>query len=144
MLRLKLPVCRYRYHYSCLAHDNEAFESNISSTSLPTPTPPPAPPIIASTTSHQILGPTTLSGTQLVSKFNKPRSEADIVSVQMALWRIPSKGTDLVLTVNYPLGKSGTARDSDGEKMAQEAFQRAVETLRIVDFGLFAGEGGGA
>lgn len=89
-----------------------------------------------------------------MAKFNKPESEADDVLVQLALWRVPSKNTDLVLTVNYPLQTppaaghaNGTTNggtpvhggDDAGWRLATEAFNQAVRTLNIIDFGLFAG-----
>lgn len=124
----------YRYHYSSLAHDNTALSSSIASISLPSPSPPPS----TSTTLPPILGPTTLIGTQVVSKFNKSAEEADTVLILLALWRLPSKDADLVLTVNYPIKKEGKGEEESGE-VARAAFEEAVRTLRIQDFGLFAG-----
>lgn len=83
-------------------------------------------------------GPTVLTGTQTVSKFNKPSEEADTVLIQFALWRIPSKNADVTLCVNYPvkMGESGEERDPED---AKKVFEEAVRTFKIKDFGLFAG-----
>ncbi|SGY40929.1 BQ5605_C003g02444 [Microbotryum silenes-dioicae] len=121
-----------RYHFASLAHDNEALSYSIDSTSQPTTTSP-----------HPLLqGPITLLGTQSISKFNKPASQADQVTVFLALWRIPEKKTDLVLTVNWPnvvFDEEGKASDqSEGVGRAKKAFEEAVKDLKVVDWGLFA------
>lgn len=53
----------------------------------------------------------------------------------MALWRIGSKKTDLVLTCNLPVKESPEM----GEDEAKRVFEEAVESLVIKDYGLFAG-----
>lgn len=53
----------------------------------------------------------------------------------MALWRIESKKTDLVLTCNLP-ARDGTEM---GEDEAKRTFEEAVKSLLITDYGLFAG-----
>lgn len=57
----------------------------------------------------------------------------------MALWRIESKNTDLILCVNYPVQKAGQPRDEEGERKAKQVFDKAVETLEVKDLNLFAG-----
>ena len=114
-----------RFHFSSLAHDNTALTSTISSVLLP-----PSP-------SSPILGPTLLSGTQTISKFNLPADKADTVLLLVALWRIPSKKADLVLCVNYPVRKEG-GEEASGDG-ARAVFERAVRTLVVKDLGLFAG-----
>ena len=68
----------------------------------------------------------------------------------MALWRIPSKNADLVLTVNFPLaygdpekavkGPTGeVVLDVVGETATMAMFETIASSLEIVDLGLFAG-----
>ncbi|SCV66964.1 BQ2448_5610 [Microbotryum intermedium] len=122
-----------RYHFASLAYDNDAQSDSIESTSLP-----------SRTTSDPLLqGPITLKGTQTISKFNKPTSQADEVVIFLALWRIEDKRSDLVLTVNWPkvvYDDEGKAKDQkDGVGKAQKVFEDAVRDLKVVDWGLFAG-----
>lgn len=65
----------------------------------------------------------------------------------MAVWRLrgvgnSGRGTDLVLTVNQPVALAGedVSPDVGGQRRAaaQNVFDRAADTLRIVDWGLFA------
>ena len=49
----------------------------------------------------------------------------------MALFRIEEKDIDLVVTFNVPLAPLG-------EGIGKADFRTFVETLRIVDYGLFA------
>lgn len=81
--------------------------------------------------------PIALYGTQLVQKFN--RASADDVRVLMALYRVETKGVDLVLTMNVPITSSDDgAVGEEGFTTARADFDSAVRSLRIVDFGLFA------
>jgi hypothetical protein len=122
-----------RFHFSSLAHDNTALSSSVTSITLP------ETPSLSSSSAHPaVLGPTVLVGTQLVSKFNKPESEADTVLIQFALWRIPSKDTDVTLCVNIPV-KMGETGEEKSDVEARKVFQEAVKSFRIEDFGLFAG-----
>ncbi|GAA5937764.1 hypothetical protein JCM1841_004779 [Sporobolomyces salmonicolor] len=125
-----------RFHFSALAHDNGALSSDVSSLALPSSAPAPAPG------EPEVLGPTLLSGIQLVSKFNRPASEADTVLIQLALWRIPSKNADVTLCVNYPIrmGETGEERSPDEAKMV---FEEAVRSFGIKDFGLVFSQAGG-
>ncbi|GAA5950057.1 hypothetical protein JCM21900_001379 [Sporobolomyces salmonicolor] len=128
-----------RFHFSALAHDNGALSSDVSSLALPSSAPAPAP----APGEPEVLGPTLLSGIQLVSKFNRPASEADTVLIQLALWRIPSKNADVTLCVNYPIrmGETGEERSPDEAKMV---FEEAVRSFGIKDFGLVFSQAGGA
>ncbi|GAA6060536.1 hypothetical protein JCM10212_006900 [Sporobolomyces blumeae] len=122
-----------RFHFSSLAHDNSASSSDISSIRLPDPASTAAEPPSVPTQ-----GPAVLVGTQVVSKFNRPASEADTVLIQLALWRVPSKNADVTLCVNFPttMGETGEARDP---LEATKVFEEAVRSFKIVDYGLFAG-----
>jgi hypothetical protein len=123
-----------RFHFSSLAHDNTALSSSVTSISLPeTPSTPHS-----SSSDPVVLGPTVLVGTQLVSKFNRPESEADTVLIQFALWRIPSKDADVTLCVNCPV-KMGETGEEKSDEEAKRVFKEAVESFRIEDYGLFAG-----
>jgi hypothetical protein len=68
---------------------------------------------------------------QLVNKFNL--SVPDTVRVLMALFRLPAHDVDLVVTANVPAG-GGDLQDA----AVREDFTALVESLSILDFGLFA------
>ncbi|GJN88385.1 hypothetical protein Rhopal_001351-T1 [Rhodotorula paludigena] len=122
-----------RFHFSSLAHDNSALSSTVSSVSTPSAAPKPSGPGLPI-----VQGPTVLTGTQTVSKFNRPASEADTVLIQLALWRIPQRDADVTLCVNFPvrMGETGEERSADE---ARRVFEEAVRSFEIRDFGLFAG-----
>lgn len=120
-----------RFHFASLAHDNTATSATVESLSLP------SPPSTSTSTSPTLLGPATLSGLQTVAKFNLPPERADVVLVLMALWRIPSKNTDLVLCVNFPVSEEGGPQLD--ATLARKVFADAVQGLQIKDYGLFAG-----
>lgn len=58
----------------------------------------------------------------------------------MALYRLESKGIDLVVTFNVPIAAVGekAAVDSKESEQAQSDFETFARSLNIVDFGLFA------
>ena len=71
-----------------------------------------------------------------------------MVRVYVACFRIPAVTTDLVLSFNSPVqisAKSSSARMSDPSAVEEEAdpmhatsdFNTMVDSLKIVDFGLF-------
>lgn len=74
--------------------------------------------------------PIALEGLQRIRKFN--HATTDDVRIYMALFRIEKKDIDLVVTFNVPL------ESLDGEGIAKADFRTFVETLRIVDYDLFA------
>lgn len=55
----------------------------------------------------------------------------------MALFRIPNKNTDVVLTVNVLTQTQNPETEVIEQEEWEPAFIRAVETFHIVDFGLF-------
>ncbi|GAA5929497.1 hypothetical protein JCM3775_002357 [Rhodotorula graminis] len=122
-----------RFLFSSLAHDNTALSSSISSVSLPSAAPRPSGP-----GQPVVLGPTVLAGTQTVSKFNRPDSEADTVLIQQALWRIPARNADVTLCVNWPV-RMGETGEERGDDEARKVFDEAVRSFEVKDFGLFAG-----
>ena len=119
-----------RFHYSSLAHDNTALSSTTTGINLPTPA--------SASAASPVVGPATLTGQQVISKFNKGPEDADTVLILLALWRIPSKQADLTLCVNFPLKKAGEEAEASGE-YATRVFEEAVSSLKVEDLGLFAG-----
>jgi len=117
-----------RFHFDSLAHDNDAVDSkveNVVKAQVDRTAPQPSPYL--------------LRGTQFVRKFNRPIP--DQVELLMALFRVPHKGADVVLTVNVPTRtqnpETKAIKQEEWEPITQ-AFYRAVETFQIVDFDLFA------
>jgi hypothetical protein len=117
-----------RFHFDSLAHDNDATSTTVENVNTPAQQPESDKPIVLS----------VLQGTQLVPKFN--RTHPDTVKILLAVYRVVEKGADLVLTFNVPVQaeKSGSAVDEEGAKRWLAAYETAVSSLRIVDFGLFA------
>ena len=73
----------------------------------------------------------------MVQKFNKQTS--DEVRILLALYRVPNKKVDLVMTMNVPTTSAGGGASSESEyTSAKETFEIAAKSLRIVDYGLFA------
>jgi hypothetical protein len=57
----------------------------------------------------------------------------------MALYRIETKSIDLVVTFNVPLKtNNGDAVGEEGVMLAKDDFMVLVQSLKIVDYGLFA------
>ena len=107
-----------------MAHDNSAVDSEVESVAkaqVDCTAPQPSPYL--------------LQGTQWVSKFNRPTP--DQVKIFMALFRIPNKNTDVVLTVNVLTQTQNPETEVIEQEEWEPAFIRAVETFHIVDFGLF-------
>lgn len=78
-----------------------------------------------------------LSGTQNVPKFN--RTTPDKVQILMALYRVEQKNIDLVVTFNIPTqSDDGGAVGTEGLDTATSHFNSFIQSLRIVDYGLFA------
>jgi len=113
-----------KFHFASLAHDNNAKSSTIEK-------------IIAQTSGNTLTpSPILLQGVQLIPKFNHPTS--DTVRILMGLFRVESKNIDLVVTFNVPINsQDGNAVDSTGQEKANADFMTFVESLRIIDFGLF-------
>ncbi|TRM61745.1 hypothetical protein BD626DRAFT_405360 [Schizophyllum amplum] len=117
-----------RFHFNSLAHDNDAQASTVTNVSV----------IPNDRAGDQTPSTIILSGVQSVAKFN--RATLDEVRVLMALYRVESKGIDLVVTFNVP---TSTSEDSGAVKSEQwmvieSDFKTFVTSLQIVDFGLFA------
>ncbi|EDP45564.1 hypothetical protein MGL_0553 [Malassezia globosa CBS 7966] len=108
-----------RYHFDSLAHDNSALESQIlkvaSTTCIPQNPAQGATPT-----------PSLAQGLQIVRKFGKA-SDEDRVQISIAMWRLPSKNVDLVLSINDPTCA----------RIDWSVLQQAASSLHIVDWGLF-------
>ncbi|KAM0754020.1 Mog1p/PsbP-like protein [Meredithblackwellia eburnea MCA 4105] len=127
-------------HWQSLAHDNDAITQTILSTyTLP----------LTTTQKQQqqqefkVEGPTIVIGHQTIAKFNA--NIPDTVLIQLAIWRIPQKNTDLVLSVNFPIKQANSNNDNSQSQeerdpsTAKKVFQDILNGLVIKDFGLFAG-----
>ncbi|WFD04126.1 hypothetical protein MOBT1_002829 [Malassezia obtusa] len=108
-----------RFHFDSLAHDNDATDMQIDWVDAAT----------SSAADGATPRPSLLHGTQKVKKFGKI-TEEDTVHIWVAVWRLPSKNVDLVLSRNNP-----SAADLDAES---QAFRTTAGSLRIVDWSLFA------
>ncbi|OCB84107.1 Mog1p/PsbP-like protein [Sanghuangporus baumii] len=118
----------HRFHFDSLAHDNDAQASEVLSVVVPDETSPSA----TGTPS-----PILLDGSQRVAKFN--RVTPDDIRILLAIYRFKSKGIDLVLSANLPVAKeTGGGLNEADFNVAKEAFLTAAQTLKIIDFGLFA------
>jgi hypothetical protein len=57
----------------------------------------------------------------------------------MAVFRVESKATDVVITFNIPIvSVDGGAVGNDGVATSETDFDTFVRSFRIIDFGLFA------
>lgn len=112
-----------KFHFNSIAHDNEASYKTIEHVST----------VPTSQTSTSI--PHTLQGTQLVPKFN--RTQPDRVRIFVGLFRVEAKKTDIVFSVNLPLITENGPVSPELQKPVEEAFIKAVNTFKIVDFSLF-------
>ncbi|KAI0957111.1 hypothetical protein AcW1_005607 [Taiwanofungus camphoratus] len=115
-----------RFHFDSLAHDNDAEAKEILEISQ-----------ASNGTGHSTPAPIVLHGTQSIRKFNS--ALPDEIRVLLAVYRIQGHDTDLVMTMNVPMKTSDSAAVSEaGWKAARDTFAAATQSLRIVDFGLFA------
>ncbi|EPQ58446.1 Mog1p/PsbP-like protein [Gloeophyllum trabeum ATCC 11539] len=115
-----------RLHFASLAHDNDAESSTVHDVG-----------IIPNDRGDNTPSPVVLYGTQSVKKFNQ--TVPDEVRILLALYRVKDKNVDLLLTCNVPVrAVDQGAVGEEGFTAAKGDFDRAVQTLRIVDFGLFA------
>jgi len=115
-----------RFHFDSLAHDNDAEKSVVEQVD-----------IVTNGTGHHTPAPVILSGVQSVRKFNK--TTPDEVRVLLAVYRLVDHNIDLVMTMNIPTRAEDGDSVSDAEQAAsKDVFAIAAQSLRIVDFGLFA------
>lgn len=104
-----------RYHFDSLAHDNSAVFSVVDA----------ADAVDGAARAGETPAPATAHGRQTVPKFGKHANEEQ-VTIYVALWRLPAKNVDLVLSLNDPAGRVTAAQ-----------FRAAAASLRIEDWGLF-------
>ena len=107
-----------RFHFDSLAHDNDARAAEVAWVEVVGS---------GSDAAAAATRPALLGGTQRVCKFGKDELE-DTVFIWVAVWRVPSKRIDVVLSVNSPHTPGA----------AEALFRGAATSLRIVDYGLFA------
>lgn len=115
-----------RYHFDSLAHDNDAGSTTVLDIYR-----------LPGDSTSQTPAPTILSGTQLVRKFNS--THPDEIRILLAVYRIQDHNIDLVMTMNVPMKTSDDGAVSENEwQTSKRVFDVAAQSLRIVDFGLFA------
>ncbi|EJD05999.1 Mog1p/PsbP-like protein [Fomitiporia mediterranea MF3/22] len=121
------PTEAAKFHFDSLAHDNDALSSSVSSVIVPDDYKPDAPGTPS---------PILLDGSQKVTKFN--RQTPDDVRILLAVYRVASKGVDIVLSANLPIAKeTGGGLTEADFNIANDAFLNAARSLKIIDFGLF-------
>ncbi|KAG8831479.1 hypothetical protein FRC17_003098 [Serendipita sp. 399] len=113
-----------KFHFESIAQDSSAQSHDIHGTVVPNEQPesPPNTPL-----------PIILSGIQKVAKFN--RDTLDDVFIFLALFRLTAKPHDIVFVLNIPATPTTTDVSLNA---AKKTFSEMVNSLRIVDFGLFA------
>jgi hypothetical protein len=113
-----------RFHFDSLAHDNDALSSSLSYVSLP------------SDKDKDTLNPILANGMQKVRKFNAV--EEDIVFILMAIFRLESRGVDLVLTENVPLSRDSSSLNEERIETTRKTFCEIAQSLSILNYDLFA------
>ncbi|KAJ3556637.1 hypothetical protein NM688_g1917 [Phlebia brevispora] len=114
-----------KFHFESLAHDNSAVGQQVHETS------------VSPTHNGQTPAPVLLYGTQLIPKFNA--TTPDEVQILLALYRVPNKHVDLVMTMNVPTkAADGGAVTKEELAEARRTFEVAASSLNIVKFELFA------
>ncbi|KAF9533377.1 hypothetical protein CPB83DRAFT_873476 [Crepidotus variabilis] len=126
-VELSDPEDAIKFHFDSLAHDNSAQSFQVDSVVVSS----------AHTREDRTPTPICLKGLQMVPKFNQVTP--DKVLIFMALFRVETKDIDLVVTFNVPIESiDGGATDAAGELRAEQDFNTFVQSLRILDFHLFA------
>jgi len=113
-----------KFHFDALADDNSAGSSSVESIKT-----------VPNNNGDKTPSPIVLVGNQSVRKFNS--TVPDEIRILLAVFRVESKRVDLVLSMNVPLWTMGDKTDDAERQRAQEDFETAVTSLRILDFGLF-------
>lgn len=123
---IQLLTLLSRFHFSSIAHDNDATSSTVHAVEI-LPSPESSGP-----------SPTILTGRQTVAKYNC--TTPDEVEILLALFRIAEKNVDLVLSFNVPtaIANGEGAIGEAGQERVRVVFDEAVRSLKIVDLGLFA------
>ncbi|KAF7728614.1 hypothetical protein EC973_005841 [Apophysomyces ossiformis] len=126
-----------RYHFEQVASDNEAVEYKVNTVqSVPTETATPCLP--ADITSVYVL-----QGTQQVAKFNEDKHQAyNVVQIWLAVVRLATVATDLVVTINAPVAVAPGSSESMAASLTELAVVEQEITgllrgLTIKDWSLF-------
>lgn len=120
-----LSISAHRFHFDSLAYDNSAQSAEVEEIFE-----------IPNVRGDRTPSATVLKGLQLVPKFNS--TVADKVRIMMAVFRVESKGVDVVVTFNIPIfSVDGGAVGNAGIANSATDFDTFVRSFRIIDFGLF-------
>ncbi|EIN03631.1 Mog1p/PsbP-like protein [Punctularia strigosozonata HHB-11173 SS5] len=125
------PQDAAKFHFDSVAHDNSALSSSVDSVFVSS----------SPSAGNDTPSPVTLIGNQLVAKFN--RTTPDRVRILLALYRVqrPNVNIDFVVTCNVPINPALPDEQIAGDQAYQSAkkdFEQVVQSLLIVDYGLFA------
>lgn len=123
-----------RYHFEDIAGSNKALEPGAFEVSGEAVLPQ------AELSLAECSCAWTLTGTQLVSKFNE--EARNTVTVSLALFRLPQFATDLVVTFNDPQSispdsSSASTVEPHRDPWTPQDFQTLLHTLSLHDPGLF-------
>ncbi|KAF8520205.1 Mog1p/PsbP-like protein [Hysterangium stoloniferum] len=123
-----------KLHFDCLAEDNSAHSQQIIGITVPSTPQPECPP--------ESPFPIILQGEQTIQKFNQKfnHKDDDRICILLALYRIKAKKVDILLTANIPLSISPSSSQPDdlAVRLAKGIFKAASQSLKVVDFELFA------
>lgn len=84
---------------------------------------------------------------QRISKFKESAAKANTVQIYLAVLRLRSVGTDLLVSYNVPQafapGSSSEGRAILGSAENVAVIEGVLRSLQVKEWGLFAGGGGG-
>ncbi|KAG2112843.1 hypothetical protein DEU56DRAFT_842504 [Suillus clintonianus] len=118
------PEAAAKFHLDAIADDNDSMEHNSILVQRPT---------------TNGLSPIVLDGRQILKKAESIHH----LRTLLALFRVNGKNHDVVVSFNIPI-ETGQGRGKNGavtveqEQLVALDFYRAVDSLRIVDYNLFA------
>ncbi|KAI8500194.1 PREDICTED: ran guanine nucleotide release factor-like [Branchiostoma belcheri] len=126
-----------KYHFEDIASSNEAVGPDHCQVECVEQIP------LDQTGMHQCSTAWLLSGKQQVAKFNEGVEARNCVNIYLALFRLPQHGTDILVTFNdptqiSPLSSSAQQQSGVDSDWTLDQFKAVLQTLRIVDEGLFA------
>ncbi|KAJ3016624.1 hypothetical protein HKX48_003936 [Thoreauomyces humboldtii] len=143
------------FHWSQLAEDNGAEEQDISTTLMGSDRKTEETSDVPVPLVDRPCTTVVVTGFQWIAKFNERSATArNQVSVRLAVVRIPSVGTDLLVSYNHPVvigqdsSSNPTSAGQEGNGAAVAAldmtegdvdlmFRRVVGSLKVLDWGLF-------
>jgi hypothetical protein len=124
LLQETLTAGYRRFHLDAIAEENDAMEHNFIPAQRPT---------------TNELSPIVLDGRQVLKKAGSIHR----LRTLFALFRIRERDHDVVVTFNIPIetgegpGRNGAITAEQGQAIESD-FYRVVDSLRIVDYNLFA------